>query len=262
MAFKAAEATARALKEYGPPILRTKHTYGYDAKTKKSKTEERLQMAPDNRHQADDDPHKNGRALDIVLLASIPSERAEADEVVRVFLERREMMQWGAVIYNKEEWNSAGSKSPRLSNDTDAWEKARFEHVTHIHIEWPDHKKDDDSFYDDLVDALKSHGAKISAIDALNTLLPGSWNVWIGDKGVGWNGIFKFTAGGGASWAETDTPRKETPGSWSVVGNELRWRYRADGDFRTFVAPLPLKREDTPGYVLPSGQGWFSMSKV
>jgi hypothetical protein len=262
MAFKAAEATAKALREHGPAILRTKHTYGYDAKTKKSKTEDRLQMAPDNRHQGDDDPHKNGRALDIVLLASSPAERAEADEVVLAFLALRETMSWGAVIYNKEEWNSAGGKTPRLSNDPDRWEKARFEHVTHIHIEWPDHKKDDDGFYDDLAAELERRRTKVSAIDALNTLLPGRWNVWIGDKGSGWNGIFRFTAGGGATWASLDTPNAETPGSWSVVGNELRWRYRADGDFRTFVAPLPLKSEDTPGHVLPAGQGWFSMSKL
>jgi hypothetical protein len=261
MAFKAAEATARALREYGPPVLRTKRVYGYDAK-KKPKTEERLQMAADDRHQADGDPHKNGRALDIVLLASSPVERAEADEVVRVFLEQRERMNWGAVIYNKEEWNAAGAKMPRLSNDTDAWEKARYEHVTHIHIEWPDHKKDLDDFYDDLCEELKSRRAKIAAIDPLNSLLPGSWDVWIGDKGSGWNGIFRFTAGGGAFWASLDTPKKETPGSWSVVGKELHWKYRAAGDFRTFVAALPLKREDTPGHVLPAGQGWFSMSKI
>lgn len=262
MAFKAAEATARALMENGPAVLRTKHVYGYDKKAKKSNTEDRLQMAPDDRHQGDNDPHKNGRALDIVLVAAVPSERAEADELVRVFLELRETMHWGAVIYNKEQWNSAGSKSPRISKETDAWEKARDEHVTHIHIEWPDHRKDDDSFFTDLADALKARSAKISAIDALHTLLPGSWDVWIGDKGSGWNGIFRFTAGGGATWASIDTPKQETPGSWSVVGSELHWKYRAAGDFRTFVAPLPLKREDTPGYVLPAGQGWFSMSKL
>ena len=58
------------------------------------------------------------------------------------------------------------------------------------------------------------------------------------------------------------TPTLVVQGSRDEFGSELHWKYRAVGDFRTFVAPLPLKREDTPGYVLPTGQGWFSMSKL
>jgi hypothetical protein len=95
--------------------------------------------------------------------------------------------------------------------------------------------------------------------DALNTLLlPGSWDVWIGDKGSGWNGIFKFSAGGGASWASLDTPRNETPGSWSVVGNEPRWRYRADGDFRGIMAQTP----PTPAVAWEPPGSWRSLRSM
>jgi hypothetical protein len=46
-----------------------------------------------------------------------------------------------------------------------------------------------------------------------------------------------------------------------VTKGQLSWKFKAAGDFRTFVVKLPLKRHDAKGTILPEGQGWFSMSK-
>lgn len=262
MAFKAAEATARALRAHGPVILQYPHIFGFDPKTKKNKSEDRLQLAPDEFHQDDDDPHKNGRALDIVLLASSPSERAEADELVEIFLQLRETMVWETVIYNKSEWNAAGAKMARLSNDPDAWKKAKFEHVTHIHIQWSDHQKDIDGFYNALVEKLKGDAETLSGIESLNSVLPGRWELWIGDPGAGWHGLLKFNAGGGVTWAPFDKPAEEHPGDWLVKDKQLQFKFRTPGDIRTFVCNLPLTGADAPGTILPAGQGWFSMTRI
>jgi hypothetical protein len=262
MAFKAAEATSRALYEHGPAILRYPHVYGYDAEKKKKKTEDRLQLAPDDRHQADKDPHKNGRALDIVLVSTSPSERAEADKLVEIFLELRETMQWETVIYNRSEWNVAGSKSARLSSDPDPYEKASFEHITHIHIQWSDNKKDLDTFYEPLVKRLRGAAADFEGVGSLDSVLPGRWDFWIGDPGSGWHGWLEFTATGAVSWAPFDKPAQKHPGTWRVEDSKLKFSFSTPGDMRTFVCDLPLTGVDAPGTILPPGQGWFSMTRM
>lgn len=90
----------------------------------------RLQAAA-GPHKPDKDPHHGGRALDIVLFAYVPTELTLANKIVRVFLELREKMNWGAVIYNQKIWTSSGVEKPRLKNGDGS-----FEHITHIHIEW------------------------------------------------------------------------------------------------------------------------------
>jgi hypothetical protein len=57
--------------------------------------------------------------------------------------------------------------------------------------------------------ATSGASAKIeqTATDEAKKLLVGTWDVWIGNKGQGWNGLFKFTAKGGASWAEKAAPK-------------------------------------------------------
>jgi hypothetical protein len=113
-----------ALRDHGPFILKT--TY-HDVAAKKDLP--RLQ-GPAGAHKTDDhDPHKEGRAIDIILFASIDHERLIADELVNVFLKVREKMRWSAVIYNKKEWNMAGNEFPRGGDPIN-------QHVTHIHIEW------------------------------------------------------------------------------------------------------------------------------
>jgi hypothetical protein len=112
------------LSEHGPYIIRGKY---YDVAAKKELP--RFQ-GPAGPHKTDDhDPHKEGRAVDIILFANIEHERLIADELVNVFLKVRDKMKWSAVIYNKKEWNSAGKEFPRGGDPIN-------QHVTHIHIEW------------------------------------------------------------------------------------------------------------------------------
>ena len=111
------------LREHGPPILNT--TYK-DVAAKKHLP--RLQ-GPAGSHKSGNDPHIEGRAIDIILFANIDNERKCADELVDVFLTVREKMKWLAVVYNKRQWNWAGQEFPRGGD-------AISQHVTHIHIEW------------------------------------------------------------------------------------------------------------------------------
>ncbi len=112
------------LREHGPPILNT--TYK-DAGAKINLP--RLQ-GPAGSHKTDsNDPHIQGRAIDIILFANIENERRCADQIVDVFLTVREKMKWLAVIYNKRQWNWAGQEFPRGGDIIN-------QHVTHIHIEW------------------------------------------------------------------------------------------------------------------------------
>ena len=112
------------LREHGPSILNT--TYK-DVAAKKDLP--RLQ-GPAGSHKTDsNDPHIQGRAIDIILFGTIESERKVADELVDVFLTVREKMKWLTVIYNKKQWNWAGQEFPRGGDIIN-------QHVTHIHIEW------------------------------------------------------------------------------------------------------------------------------
>ena len=100
-----------------------------------------------------------------------------------------------------------------------------------------------------------------SPLEKARALLPGTWDVWIGNKGEGWNGLFSFSANGQAAWASKDAPGSKTWGGWSINKSQVAWKYNAAGDIRTFVVGLPLVTTDAKGVILPSGQGWFSMSK-
>ena len=111
------------LREHGPSILNT--TYR-DVAAKKDLP--RLQ-GPAGSHKSGNDPHIEGRAIDIILFANIENERKCADELVDVFLTVREKMKWLAVVYNKKQWNWAGQEFPRGGD-------LISQHVTHIHIEW------------------------------------------------------------------------------------------------------------------------------
>jgi hypothetical protein len=261
MAFKAAEALAKALREEGPPILRTPFVHG---KT----SESRLQLAPDALHSADNDPHREGRAVDIVLLSNDPSQKAEADELVRLFRRMVDTMQWGWLIYNKRQWSPTGAETPRLFRAKNADEtpaeytdrKTKFEHVTHIHVEWENHKKDLDDFADDLVAELTSEeGGLLGTLDAVPDALNGTWDVTIGNGA--WTGVFKFTRAGGVTWGDDEKSKPGGTGRWSIEADRnLIWRF-GGGDIRTFAAELPPDPSKTNGVIRPQGQGWFTMSK-
>jgi hypothetical protein len=139
----AVEKGLNILRDHGPYILRT--TY-FEQATKKNLP--RLQ-GPAGPHKTDDhDPHKEGRAIDIILFGNIEHERLIADELVQVFLKVREKMKWSAVIYNKKEWNKAGTEMPRGGDLIN-------QHVTHIHIEWRAADAASVDWEQDLIDALE-----------------------------------------------------------------------------------------------------------
>jgi hypothetical protein len=107
------------LREHGPAILNT--TYR-DVAAKKDLP--RLQ-GPAGSHKSGNDPHIQGRAIDIILFANIENERVVADKLVDVFLTVREQMKWLAVVYNKKQWNWAGQEFPRGGD-------LISQHITHI----------------------------------------------------------------------------------------------------------------------------------
>jgi hypothetical protein len=59
----------------------------------------RLQAAA-GPHKSGADPHIAGRALDIILFASVNGERDYADRLVDVFLGLKAQMRFIAIIYN------------------------------------------------------------------------------------------------------------------------------------------------------------------
>jgi hypothetical protein len=130
MAGLAVETTARLVSQFGPNIIRSGYWETHVLAGQKSRWLDRVQSAP-GPHKKAGDPHIAGRALDIVLRASIRSERLVADELVGIFLKLRKEMGFISLIYNGSEWNSAGVKMARLGD-------AVNRHVTHIHIEWSD----------------------------------------------------------------------------------------------------------------------------
>ena len=150
MAKKAVEMTSMALRAYGPTILRSKY---YDTAAKKYL--DRLQAAPDERHSGVEDPHRTGRALDIILLSTVDYEKLFADQLVELFLDMREDMQWSAVIYNRREWNAKGAVRDRVWKKGIKEDPYSFEHISHIHIEWPKSKADRGDFWIFLTEAAR-----------------------------------------------------------------------------------------------------------
>ena len=132
--FRAAESTRLTLRAEGPEIL------GFNFQGLP-----RLQTQPGEKDKSG--PHVDGRALDIVLLAERDSECSIADDLIARFLAFREEIGWDTVIYNQEEWSSEGVKSPRILTPSVKNPGRDFEHRTHIHIQWPMHKRDLDVSY-------------------------------------------------------------------------------------------------------------------
>lgn len=247
MAYRAATTTAEALRGYGPPVLKTNwHSEG------------RLQLAPDERHQGETDPHKTGRAIDIVLDSQRPTEKMEAEILVQAFIDLSDDMQWEYLIYAKRAWDPLKAYDqpiPRIANPreyTTRWERARYEHITHIHIQWSEDKKDLDAFKDTLIERLKKDSWADNTLEDFANQIVGTWSVQIGD----WSGTFNFAIDGSMSWAKNI-------GRWRFTNNELLWKFNDPSDIRTFVVNLPLDSSSTvSGAIRPEGQGWFSMSKT
>jgi hypothetical protein len=254
MAGVAATKTADALRAHGPQVLQTTW-HG----------EQRLQMAPDALHQADNDPHKTGRAIDIVLDSQRPTEKNEAESLIQAFIDLQSDLNWEYLIYAKRAWDSVRAYHtpiPRTADPkkyTDNWARARYEHITPIHIQWSEATKNLDIDTDSFVQRLQQNSWADDALETLANRLVGTWSATIGDND--WNGIFGFTLEGGAWWSSDAHPVKAR-GRWRFTANEVTWTYNSPGDIRTFVIPTPLdKTDNVAGIIRPDGQGWFSMTK-
>jgi hypothetical protein len=161
MAKPATETLKKALLAAGPSILKTQTFDHYDAKGKVvlgPRLQDRGQGPPG-------DVHNTGRALDIILCSMKPpaflvrfdEEATIGYGLVNIFLGLQSEMKWDTMIYDQKEWNSAGKvmerKKPMYD---DAMDRVRFEHLTHIHIDWSFANCDDTGFYQTLVDHLNS----------------------------------------------------------------------------------------------------------
>jgi hypothetical protein len=142
MAGLAVEATKQALYYYGPSILTQE--YWETAKKPKAGWMSRLQAAAGPHKTSSSDPHVGGRALDIILFAKKPDEKYYADSIVQVFLGLKAKLKFISIVYNLQEWNSAGSRFPHIDEA----------HKTHIHIEWSKTTVGSAGFQSDLEDAL------------------------------------------------------------------------------------------------------------
>jgi hypothetical protein len=140
MAGVAVEVTMQALYYYGPALVNQSY---WDSSRKPPGLLPRLQAAA-GPHKSGADPHIAGRALDIILFASVNGERDYADRLVDVFLGLKAQMRFIAIIYNGWEWNGSGVKFKRKGD----------QHTTHIHIEWSSTGVATASFASDLSDAL------------------------------------------------------------------------------------------------------------
>jgi hypothetical protein len=142
MVAKAVEALERILKAYGPGVLQTLAFDHYDKKTHKEVRKSRYQKAG---RGPNDDVHNTGRALDIIIYAWEPpnfekwsSEREIGYRLVDAFLRCQKDMAWNLMVYDQGEWDAEGIYKTRFAKATaKPMDRVAFEHLTHIHIQWP-----------------------------------------------------------------------------------------------------------------------------
>lgn len=147
MAGPVVESTARIVYNHGPNIIRSEYWEKFVGKGEKPGWRGRIQAAA-GPHKTGADPHIAGRALDIVLRASVPSEKKVADELVGIFLDIKGSLKFISVVYNGWEWNGAGQ---RFTRGGDAVNR----HVTHIHIEWSSAMMSHSGFESELTDRVR-----------------------------------------------------------------------------------------------------------
>jgi hypothetical protein len=133
----------------------------------------------------------------------------EGEILVQAFIDLSDDMQWEYLIYAKRAWDPLKAYDkpiPRIADPRDyttAWERARYEHITHIHIQWSEEKKDLDLFKDTLIERLNKDSWADSTLEDFADQLVGTWNVQIGD----WSGIFNFAIDGSTYWAKSTSKR-------------------------------------------------------
>lgn len=148
MAGPVVESTAKIISTYGPNIIRSEYWEKFVGAGAKPGWRGRVQAAA-GPHKSGADPHIAGRALDIVLRASIPSEKKVADDLVGIFLAIKDSLKFISVVYNGWEWNGAGQKFVRGGD-------AVNRHVTHIHIEWSAAMMSHSGFENELTTRVKA----------------------------------------------------------------------------------------------------------
>lgn len=263
MAGPAIETLLRVLRDKGPGILRSPY---YEKYATPPGLRDRLQAAAGAWRTSEKDPHVGGRALDIILRAERPWEQRVANDLIDAFLLLRTTMNWGGIVYNEWEWNSAGVRTarslvcdPALTDSQEVSDKKKANrpicmHYSHIHIEWGPVGISTTGFEG----ALSAAVAKIT--DPTEYLLVGQWDAKIGN----WTGTFEFSDEDfAAKWTDStsSTPHR---GRWSIAGSAAEWKFNDDAAQklipRTFHVPLPLTSR-VHGDILPTGQGFFEMTK-
>ena len=182
--------------------------------------------------QGGPDVHFEGRAADVYLDASKPTDRVSGDWLFDWCVANCTIHKVQGVIFGQRKWfaeMSGGVEQLYLGGD----------HNNHVHVE------------------LNCDGAAlVTAPPTPPSGLVGTWDVTIGT----WTGIFVFAANRSVSWAN-DATSTHTPGSWASDGGHLYFQFYAQGDFRVFEVPLPINPGGMKGSILPAGQGWFEMTK-
>jgi len=80
----------------------------------------------------DHGPHSDGSAIDIFLRANSPDELRLANAIVALLVQEKPVVNWGALIWNKQTWDRRGGPLPYE-------QRVKMPHTDHIHIEWGKH---------------------------------------------------------------------------------------------------------------------------
>lgn len=152
MAGKVVDTTAQILLDNGPDLLKEEYWEDHPGPGKKPGYLKRVQAEAGPHKTNVDDPHKAGRALDIVLFANKPEEKKIADSLVQAFRNIRTKIKFIALKYNHKEWTQYGGVIDEPNDQ---------EHTTHIHIEWAASSMDLTGFEDALKEEVSSIGKLI-----------------------------------------------------------------------------------------------------
>ena len=213
-------------------VVRTTPYMDYPPKPADFPTWVLIQTYPGRSGPGGADVHLEGRAADIFVWSTKANEKVWGDWLFDWCLANCRLYQIQGAIFGTRRWfveASGGLETLYTGGD----------HFNHIHVE------------------LNCDGAALSSAGGSPPAgLVGTWDVTIGT----WSGIFVFGADRTVSWANDPTSRR-TPGSWSSDAGRLYFQFHDAGDFRIFSASLPVDASGMSGQIMPTGQGFFKMTK-